>query len=382
MKHNLAMMITVLAVFLTAGCSEREEMQHEPSGKTVKVGVIAPLSGDDKAWGENGLLGAKTALQLDPYLVNGDKVEFVLEDDRNSPEFTVEAARKLAADTEVAALLVFSGSAAVLELAEITDTLSVPILAVTSTHPGVTENKWISQLVFDDEIQGLVSALYVMDELLVDRVTVFRDLKDPHSVYLAEQFTKKFTESGGTVESVIFAGEGNDFEGLPRRLELSQPSFLYLPLGPEKVMAVEAAARKLDKKPQIMVSDGVLSLIILNFKQDRKLLNGMLAVDVYSTTRSRTNYGEKATATFKKSFKEPGTTITALGCEGTSLLLEAMDKCADSTNRECVNNKLRGNYPFEGFFGKIRIKQNGKIERPVFINLVRNGAMEKLVKIY
>lgn len=371
----------VLCVILLAACSENE-IRHEPSGKTVKIGIIGPMSGDDEAWGANGMIGVQTALQLEPYLINGDKVEFVVEDDRNTPELSAAAARKLAADEEVAALMVFSGSRAALAVAEIADSLAIPILAVASTHPQVTENKWVSQLVFNDETQGIVTALYVIDELLVEDVTVFKDLHNPHSVFLADTFTEKFAESGGTVKTVILSAGGNDYEEIFSRLGESSSSFLYLPLNADQVMAVEAASRSLFSKPQIMVSDGVLSLVILKFEGDTKLLNGILAVDVYSSRQRKTGYGRRIESIFEHSFKQPTTTISALGCEGTSLMIAAMGRCGDSGDRECINDNLRGNMVFEGFFGKIRVGRNGEVERPVFINLVSDGEMENLVKIY
>ena len=134
------MLIRLLAVFavsvLLIGC-EPEEV-HLKSGKVVKIGVIAPFSGPEKAWGENGLLGIKTALELKPYLLNGDKPELILEDDKNDPELTVKALHKLATEDQVSAILIFSDSEAVLAVVEEAEEYKIPILALIATHPEIS----------------------------------------------------------------------------------------------------------------------------------------------------------------------------------------------------------------------------------------------------
>ena len=84
----------------------------------------------------------------------------------------------------------------------------------------------------------------------------------------------------------------------------------------------------------------------------------------------------------KKLFTETQTSYTGLGCEGTSLLLNAMDRCGKEIHRSCVNLMLRNTDSFEGIFGKITIQENGKTERPVIMNVIEGQQMTFLVKVY
>lgn len=380
--NNKFLWISLFFLGLLAGCKNERLPEIIPSGKTVKIGVIAPISGVDESIGTNGLAGIKAALRVQPYLLNGDKIEIVLEDDRSDAIVTVAAAEKLVYQEKVAAMLVLSRSSSVLALSELADTLETPFLALISSHPLVTNTKWAAQLIFDDESQGIISALYVRDELLIERVTVFKQIDDPHSIFLADKFAMKFKESGGKIRVVGIGDEDVDYTGLLEGLTPQEQNFFYMPIDASQVLQIEKATRELGMQPQVMVSDGVAGNVLLQFKDDVRLLDGMMAVDVFSNNVQKNEYGRLMEDSFKENFHEPGTTLAALGCEGMSYLLTAMQKCGDATDRECIKNKIRSHETFIGFSGAFRIKTNGKIERPVFINLVDNGKLKNIVKIY
>ena len=78
---------------LLNGCNQEADIR--PSGKVIKVGIIAPFSGSDLAKGKEGLKGMKTALQLQPYLYNGHGVELVHENDKDDPALSVKLLKKL-----------------------------------------------------------------------------------------------------------------------------------------------------------------------------------------------------------------------------------------------------------------------------------------------
>ena len=200
----------LLGVCLSLPGCERETV-HRQSGKIVKIGVIAPFSGPEKEWGENGILGVKTALEIKPYLLNGDKPELILEDDKNNPELTVKALHKLATQDQVSAILIFSDSEAVLAVVEEAEEYKIPILALIATHPEISSGEWLSQFSFDDTLQGTIAALFVIDELLVEHVGVVANEDNPHSVFLVDEFSRRFKEAGGIVERAAINKGTTDF---------------------------------------------------------------------------------------------------------------------------------------------------------------------------
>lgn len=382
MNKLLSILILTVLIF-SSGC-ERQKAAVTLSGNVVKVGVIAPLSGPDKKSGENALLGIRTALHMQPYLKNGDKIELVVEDNKGTPEQTVAALENLSRQEDVSGVLLMAKSDIVLTLVPVADKYRIPIVSLIATHPDITRNNsFISQLGFDDNFQGTVAALYVRDEMLINRVAVFSDPGNAHYTFLANDFIRKFTSVGGEIiehiNTVPQAGE------LPKILEQQQEKnvqLLYLAVQPEQVINIVRSADKAVWNPRVMGSDGLLASIILNHEEDLQLVHGIMATDFYSTVLPKTEYGQQAAKLFKKLFSEPGTSYTALGCEGASIFLNALDRCDNLTNRSCVNFMLRTTKGFEGIFGRITIREDGKAERPIFVNDIEDRQMKFLVKVY
>lgn len=382
-RIRLFIQLVLLAVCLCclSGCKQ-SATKNTVSGKTVRIGLIAPFSGPDKEWGDISLLGSQVALKLQPYLQNGDKPEIIQADDGNDPVHTRAALKKLVEVDEVSAILISSGSTATLEAVKAADSYQTPILALLASHPEVGDANWVTQFVFDDNLQGNIAALYIRDEMFIEQAAVFTDPDNPHSRFLAAEFAQKFEETGGSVEMISLKGIDNNYSPVIERLHQNSLEFLYLPLSAEQVLAIEQAVREIDWNPMVMVSDGVLSAIRLQHEDKLHIVDGMLATEIYSTSLPPTPYGRKAAEVYRESPDAKRNTFAALACEGTSIILTAMDRCGKSSDKSCINKNLRTLGDFTGIFDKIRITSNGKTERPVYINTIEGSELKFLVKVY
>ena len=381
MKPCSLLFILFISFVITTGCDK----PREPfvTGRSVKIGVIGPMSGPDKAWGESGLSGVKTALKLQPFLYNGSKVEIVVEDDQNQPELARKALLKLAGDDSFSSIIIMSNSEVVLALVEIAEELSIPILATISTHPDITKNNsYISQLLFDDHFQASVAASYVRDELLAERVGVMIDENNPHSEYLARQFIVKFDSTGGSCKEFSVNKESKNLLAGLKSLQYQEIDFLYVPLDAEHVVSIAQLLQQIDYHPVMLGSDVLQATILLQHSDKLDLVNGMLATDPFSSTIPPTDYGKKIHHHYQKSFSTPGTVLAALAAEGTSIMLSAINRCPEQSDRSCINNKLRSTRDFIGMFGKISIGMDGKAERPIFINIIDDNKLRSVVKVY
>jgi branched-chain amino acid transport system substrate-binding protein len=280
MKRLIHLAILIALVFLFNGCDQQSAIQ--PSGKKIKVGIIGPFSGSGLAKGKDGLKGIKAAMQLQPYLENGDGVELVVEDDQNEPSLTVKALEKLTESDKVSAILILSSSDPVLEIASIADTYKTPILALIATHPDVTINtSFVSQLCFDDTFQGTVAALFIKDDLLIDTVAVFSNPDSSYSSYLAAQFMRKFKSLGGRItETVSITQETDDYTNILESIRNKKTELLYLPIRSKDLIRIVKALKKMRWKPEMMGSDGLLATVLTQHKEESGLLEGILATDL------------------------------------------------------------------------------------------------------
>jgi branched-chain amino acid transport system substrate-binding protein len=382
MKNLIHVSILICIVFWLGGCDQKPAIT--PSGKTIKVGIIAPFSGSDHAKGKEGLKGMETAMQLLPYLQNGDRIEFVAEDDKDDPALTVKLLKKLVKEVKVSAIITFSSTSPVLAMAKVADEYRTPILAALATHPDITKhNGFISQLCFDDDFQGTVAAVFVRDDLLIDKVAVFRDLDSVYSSHLAAKFKSKFKSIGGEItDTVSLTQETGDLSKVIKSVHDNTPELLYLPISAKDLVRVVREVRKLRWKPEMMGSDGLVSTMLAQHKEEIDLVDGMLATDFFAHGMPLTPFGERARDKHRENHKVSRTAYVALGVEGYAILLDAMNRCSDPADRECINNQIRSTTNFKGIIGNITIGPNGKAQRPLTINSILGGRSKFIFKVY
>ncbi len=381
-KINIFISLLLLLIFLP-GC-ERTERSVTPSGKSIKIGVIGPMSGPEKALGMNCLEGMKTALLMQPYLSNGDTLDLVVEDDKNEPRRTVKAFKKLATEDKVSAIILLSTSASALAVNSIADNYHIPILVILATHPEISrDTHFVSQLCFDNIFQGKVAALFVRDELLIERAAVFINPDSSHSISLADEFMRKFRSIEGQIIDVIPVTENSvDFEESVSLLRDRDIQLLYLPVTAGDVVNVARALETIGWKPKVMGSDGLLSNVLDRYPESAHLLDGFFTVELYSKMDEKSAYAKKVLKFFRSHFKTRNSIYPAAGFEGTTLLMDAMNRCNNSADNECINARLHNTSDFKGLMGQITIQPDGKARRPLIVNRISENRLKLVVKVY
>ena len=368
-------------------------MKHEstpeipPSGIKIKVGVIAPFSGSHMGKGKSGLQGVKFGQAILPYLDNGDAIEFVLVNDLDNTDLSVQALRKLVQEQQVACILVFSDSDSLLAMAKVADRYKTPIVAVIASHPDITKDSaWINQFNFDDTFQASVAALYVRDELLIDKVAILAQADNAHFSHLAKEFSRQFKEVEGEVTELKFLSTiEQDYSKILNTIKSKEPELLYLPLDLEFLFNIKMALDKLDWSPELMVSDGMVASVKAQTKYPLNFLNGMMAVDTFSYDMNFTEYGDQLLeeiALMGFTQEETGT-YTALGAEAYALVVHAINQCLELESKQvCINDAIRSSLRFEGIKGLISFDETGKAHRSLVINRVENGQLNFIVQVF
>jgi branched-chain amino acid transport system substrate-binding protein len=104
----------------------------------------------------------------------------------------------------------------------------------------------------------------------------------------------------------------------------------------------------------------------------------MLATDFYHGDMPLTAFGRAV----EKIYKGKGTTYAILGVEAYALLRDAMNRCDDPEDRDCLNDQIRSTRQFTGVMGYISMGADGKAERPLVVNAIRNREMKYVIKVY
>lgn len=386
------MKIPYLLLFLFFAISsfflqQKNKPQIKPSGHKIKVGIIGPLSGVNMGRGLIGLKGITVAQQLIPYLNNGDEIEWIIKDDQDLPEQSIKALKNLVEIDKVAVVIMLSGSDSVLAAAEVADQYKIPILTLFASHPDITKHSsFVKQLNLDDTFQALVAALYIRDELLIDSAAIITKSDNAHFSYLANEFAKQFEATDGLVtDSYDLKENKQNYLQILQSIKSKGPELLYLPIDMDHLFKIKLALIELDWNPVIIVSDGILTSIKEQNKYPMSLVNGVLAIDVYSYDTELTHLGEqllKQAISMGINKYDMGV-HGALGMEGYALLVKVMNQCDTLHNMPtCINNSIRSPLKFEGIKGVISFNTQGKAHRSLAVNRINDGVVEFVAQIY
>lgn len=376
-------------ILLLGGCGGRQDADAdadaEGHGRTALVGVLAPRHGSGAFKGEQGLLGLKQQLQLQPRLGDGTRIALKVEELQDEAAPGVAALERLAQLPDLVAVVSFLNSDAMLAVAPAAERLHLPVLLASATNPGLVEGRsFVSQVIFEDRLQAEVSALYARDELRLDRVAVFADPQSSYSRFLAAEFTSRFEAVGGVVVSTVQRGaRGIDYPEELVRLRRLRPQLLYITLGAEEIEAIARELKTLDWSPRILVREGLLPQLAARLVTPRNLFDGIIGTDVYMEGLPLTEPGRQ----YLRAVREFGThldTYSVLGHESLLVLMAAMDRCAAASelDRECVGAGVRNTGTLQGMVGPIAIDGNGYAVRPVVVNTIKKGRLIYLVRVY
>jgi len=208
--------------------------------RTLKIGVIAPLSGDLSALG----LGIQNSVDLAIQQANesgdlgGVTLELAAEDDTATPDVGQQAASALADDEEIVGVVGTLNSSVALSAAPVLNSAGIAMVSPANTNPTLTlgddsiENParvWDTyfRTATTDNQQGPFAAEYVFNELGFTEVAIIHDQK-AYGEGLSRVFGETFTELGGTVTTTeVINPDEDDFSAVAGAVAATNPQLVY-----------------------------------------------------------------------------------------------------------------------------------------------------------
>src|SRR5512143_2655756 len=198
------------------------------SGQTIKIGMGAPMTGDNAAFGQDISQGATIALE-DAGDVQGFKFELVAQDDGGTAEGGAAVANKLVSDPTVVAIEGHIFSGATKAAIPIYEKAGLPMMSPSATNPDLTKqgSKVFNRLVFTDAFQGKFAAQYLHDKLKVKQLAVIHD-GQAYGQGLAQVVNDTFTGLGGKVVAfqAITPGE-SDYTAVLADIASKKPQAIF-----------------------------------------------------------------------------------------------------------------------------------------------------------
>ena len=228
----LSVLLIVALLLPLAGCAGAGG-----GGGKIKIGVIAPMTGDVKTFGESTKNGVEMAVAEWNAKggVLGQQIEIVLGDDKNDAAEATNAATKLIKQDGVKFIVGSVSSKCSIPISQLANDNKVLMISGTSTNPKVTVDNGVRKpfafrACFIDPPQGSAMAKFALETLKVKKVAVFYDNGNDYVKGLAEFFKAAFEKGGGTVTVFeAYSKDDTDFSALLTKVMADPPDMLYIP---------------------------------------------------------------------------------------------------------------------------------------------------------
>ena len=236
MKKGALIFLLCLLISDGFGCQKTSDL-------TVKVGLIAELTGDIPAVGasckNSAELAAKEINDSGGITIAGKNytVELFIQDSAAKPDQSAAAAQKLITQNNVIAIIGPNASSNAIPASEIAETSKTVLITPWSTNPKTTQDSrtgepknYVFRACFTDVFEGHILGKFAAVNLGVKRAAILFDVASEVLKSQSELFKNSFEKSGGTVAAYETYTTGDkDFSAQLTKIKNAAPQIVFLP---------------------------------------------------------------------------------------------------------------------------------------------------------
>lgn len=371
-------MLVIIAGAILSACAGGS------AGNTIKVGVVAELTGDIPAVGASCNNAAQMAVQeindaggLD---VGGKKyqIELFVEDNAGKADQSASAAQKLITQQNVVAIIGPNASRYAIPASEIAESSKVVLISPWSTNPKTTLNaqtdapkQYVFRAAFIDPFQGRVVAKFALDNLKASKAAVLYDVASDYNKGIAEFFKQTYEENGGTVVAFeTYTTNDKDFSAQLTKIKDAGPEVIFLPNYYSEVPLQIQQAHRLGITVPFLGSDSWGSAELVT-------LCGTDCEGYYFSTHYAADAATPVATKFIEGYKTKyGNTpddVAALTYDSFGLLWQALQS-AGKVDRQAVRDALAKIPSYEGVTGNMQfVEGSGDPIKSAVILQIKDG---------
>jgi branched-chain amino acid transport system substrate-binding protein len=333
-------------------------------GSAIKVGLVVPLTGDVKTFGESTRNGAMLAFDEVNAGggINGRKIQVMASDDKNDPTEAANAGAKLIDMDQVVAIVGSVSSKCSAPLSDKCQASGIVMITPTSTNPKITVGEdgrrkpLIFRACFIDPFQGTVAARFALGDLKTRTGAVLFDVGNDYSKGLADFFKAAFEQGGGRVLAFeSYAKDDVDFSALLTKVKSAGPDVLFLPDYYNKVGLIAKQARQLGVKAILLGGDGWDSDEMLKIAGDA--IYGGCFTNHYSPDDPRPEV-QKWVSKYQAKYGKRPDALATLGYDAALLLIEALRRAPGAKSEE-IRAALQAISGYQCVSGSITFDNDG-----------------------
>ena len=369
-KRSLAAVMAAIVIASgMAGCS------NGGSGDTIKIGGLAPLSGNVSVYGiatNNGVQMAVDAANKNGGVL-GKQIQYICYDEKGDATEAVNAYNKLVQNDQVVALVGDVTSTPCLAVAQEAAKDNLPMISATATTADVTKKgENIFRACFTDPYQGKVMAQYAAKKLNAKTAAILYNIADDYSLGVAEAFESEARAAGiNVVEKQGYQTNDVDFKSQLQSIKSKNPDVLFIPVYYQDVALISVQAKQLGITSTLMGVDGWDGVLDKIDKSNVDAVDGAYFCSQYSSESTDANV-QNFIKEYKEKYKAEPNMFAVLGYDAMNMMIQSI-KTAGTTDSDKVIDAMKG-ISFKGLTGNITFDAERNPVKSAVINTIQDGA--------
>ncbi len=371
---RIVLMVLIMALLVPslAACGKS-------SSNTIKIGGLAPLTGDIAVYGIAASNGAKLAIDE----INkaggllGKQIDFVVLDEKGDVNEAVNAYNKLVDQEKVVAILGDVTSKPTISVAQLAAKTGIPVVTPTATALDVTKQGTnVFRACYIDPFQGEIMAQFAKENLKATKVAVIYNSGDDYSSGLKASFEAKATSLGLTVVAAESYSKGDtDFKAQLTKIAASGAEALFVPDYYNTVALIANQAKATGLGMPLLGVDGWDGVLTSAKPED---VEGYYFANHYSTEDTDPKV-QNFLKNYEAAYKETPNALAALGYDAAYILAEAIKAAGTTDSAKVVAALAATNYT--GVTGNVKFDADRNPTKSVTIIQIIGGAYKFAGKV-
>lgn len=345
------------------------------TGDTIKIGGLAPLTGNVSIYG----IAVNNGVQLAIEEVNenggvlGKQIEYIVYDEKGETVEATNAYNRLVNDDKVVAVIGDVTSEPSIAVAQRAARDNMPLITASGTSADITkQGENVFRACFIDEVQGDLMGAFVANNLELKKAAILYNVSDNYSQGLTDAFTARCEEEGvEIVASENYSSTDTDFKTQLTKIKTAGAEVLYVPnYYNDNIMIVRQAKQVGLDVPYLGGDgwDGVLSENVIGTEKND-------ADGAYFTNHYAQDDPNEKLQSFLSAYREAydmeAVSFAALGYDAANMMIQAIEE-AGNTDSDAIIDAMK-NLEYEGVTGNITFDDNNNPIKTVSIILIKDG---------
>ena len=375
-----AVLAAVMLAASATGCAQGANTQSAAgsaaaaTGETIKIGGLAPLTGNVSVYGIATNNGVKLAVDSINKAggVLGKQIEYVSYDEKGDAIEAVNAYNKLVQDDKVVALVGDVTSKPTIAVAQKAVKDGLPMITATGTAADITKaGDNIFRACFIDPFQGELMAAYAAKKLGAKTAAIIYDNGDDYSTGVANAFEAAAKEAGMTITNKEAYQSGSvDFKSQLTKIKAGNPDVVMVPVYYSDVALIAVQAKDVGLNAKLLGADGWDGVLEKIDKSNLDAVKNCYFCSQYSAESTDPDL-QAFLKKYKETYNADANMFAVLGYDAMGMMAAAINK-AGSTDSDKIVAAMKG-LEYKGLTGNTTFDENRNPVREAVITTIADG---------